>query len=106
MTSHPVVKCASSESIDASSSPDDSVAVELTSDGATTSTAGEVNEIISEPMQPKPESSYQSSGNQCSPLNPGDKKQYDRNFLMKLQYEPMSMAVSYTHLTLPTKRIV
>ena len=90
-TLHQVVKWAFSESIDDSNSPDDSVGVEITSGGATTSTAAEVNEIIRESMQSKSEPRYQYSGNQWSPLNPGGKKQYDRNFLMKLQYEPMSM---------------
>ena len=28
---------------------------------------------------------------QWSPLNPEGKKQYDRNFMLKLQYEPSSM---------------
>ena len=42
-------------------------------------------------MQPKPESGYQYAGNQWLPLNPGGKKQYDRNFLLKLRYEPTSM---------------
>ena len=91
VTSHPVVKWASSDIIEDSSSPDGSVAVELTTDGATTSTAAEVDEIREKSMQPKPEFGYQYSGNQCSPLNPEGKKQYDRNFLLKLQYEPTSM---------------
>ena len=85
------MKFASSDRIDDSSSPNESVAVEMTSDGATTSIAAEVNEIRSESVQPKPESRYQYSGNQCSSLNPGSKKQYDRNCLLKLQYEPTSM---------------
>jgi len=63
----------------------------MTIDEVTTSTAAEVNEIISESVQPKPEPKYQYSGNQCSPLNPGGKKQYDRNFLLKVQYEPTYM---------------
>ena len=63
----------------------------MTSDWVTTSTAAEVNEIRNAIMQPKPEPRYQYSGNQWSPLNPGGKKQYDRNFLMKLQHEPTSM---------------
>ena len=88
VTSHPVVKCASSESIDASSSPDDRVAVELTSDGDTTSTAEEVNEIREKSMQPKPEFGYQYSGNQWLPLNPGSKKQYDRNYFCLLYTSP------------------
>ena len=90
-TLHQVVKWASSDRIDDSRSPDNSVAVEMTSDGVTKSTAAEVNEIIGESMQPKPEPNYQYSGNQWAPLNPGSKKQYDRNFPLKLQYEPMSM---------------
>ena len=63
----------------------------MTSNEGTTSTAGEVNENRRESSQSKPESRYQYSGNQWSPLNPGSKKQYDRNFLLKLQYEPTSM---------------
>jgi len=55
------------------------------------STAAEVDEIRGESVQPKPEPRYQYSGNQWSPLNPGGTKQYDRNFLLKLQYEPTSM---------------
>jgi len=90
-TLHQVVKWASSDRIDDSISPDDSVAVEMTSDGATTSTAAEVNEIRRKSVQPKPEPKYQYSGNQWSPLNPGGKKQYDRNFLFKLQYQPTSI---------------
>jgi len=90
-TLHQVVKWASSDRIGDSISPDESVAVEMTIDEDTTSTAAEVNEIRNESMQPKPESSYQYSGNQWSPLNPGGKKQYDRNFLLKLQYEPTAM---------------
>jgi len=69
-TLHQVVKWASSDKIDDSILPDDSVAVEMASDGATTSTAAEVNEIISESVQPKPESRYQYSENQWSLLNP------------------------------------
>ena len=57
----------------------------------TTSTAGQVNENRRESSQSKPESRYQYSGNQWLPLNPGSKKQYDRNYLLKLRYEPMSM---------------
>ena len=90
-TSHQVVKCAFSKSIDDSSSPDDSVTDEMTSNKVTTSTAAEVNENRSESSQSKPEPSYQYSGNQCSRLNPEGRKQYDRNFLLKLQYEPTSM---------------
>jgi len=90
-TLHQVVKWASSDRIDDSISPDDSVTVEMTIDGVATSTAAEVDEIISESVQPKPEPRYQYSENQWSPLNPGGKKQYDRNFLLKLQYEPTSM---------------
>ena len=90
-TSHPVVKWAYSDRIDDSSSPDDSVTVEMTSDEVTKSAAVEVTEIRRKSVQPKRESSHQYSGNQCSPLNPGGKKQYDRNFLLKLQHEPMSM---------------
>jgi len=80
-TLHQAVKCASSDRIGDSISPDDSVAVEMTIDEVTTSTAAEVNEIRSESMQPKPESKYQYFGNECAPLNPGEKKQCDRNFL-------------------------
>jgi len=90
-TSHQVVKSASSDRIDASSSPDDSVAVKMTRDEVITATAAKVNEITGESMQPKSESGYQYSENQWSPWNPGSKKQYNRNFLLKLQYEPMSM---------------
>jgi len=90
-TLHQVVKWASSDRIDDSISPDDSVAVEMTIDGATTSTAAEVDEIRDGFVQPEPELKYQYSGNQWSPLNPGGKKQYDRNFLSKLQYEPTSV---------------
>jgi len=79
VTSHLVVKWVSSDRIDDSSSSDDSV------------TAAEVNEIKGKSMQPKPEFGYLYSGNQCSPLKPEGKKQYDRNFLLKLRYEPMSM---------------
>ena len=115
------MKWASSDRIDDSISPDDCVAVEMTIDEVATSTAAKVDEIRGESVQPKPKPKYQYSGNQWSPLNPEGKKQYDRNFLLKLQYEPTSMtrpvnllalpdiilnAVSYTHLTLPTKRIV
>ena len=81
------MKCASSEGIDDSSSPDDSVTVEMTSDEVTTSTAAEVDENRGESVQLKPESGYQYSGNQWSPLNPGGKKQYDRKLLLKLQYD-------------------
>jgi len=90
-TLHQVVKWASSDRIDDIISPDDSVAVEMTIDEVSTSTAAEVNEIRSESVLPKPEPKYQYSGNQWSPLNPRGKKQYDRNFLLKLQYEPTSM---------------
>jgi len=90
-TLHQVVKSASSDRIDDSSSPHDSVAVEMTGDAATTSIAAEVNKIRGESVQPKPESRYQYSGNQCSSLNPESKKQYDRNFVLKLHYEPTSM---------------
>jgi len=86
-TLHQVMKWACSDRIDDSSSPDDSVAVEMTIDEVTTSTAAEVNEIRGESVQPKPETKYQYSGNQWSPLNPGGKKQYDRNFLLKLKCE-------------------
>jgi len=88
---HPVVKWASSDRIDDSSSPDDSVTVEMTSDDVTTSTAAEVDENRGESVQLKPEPKYQYSGNEWSPLIPGGKKQYDRNFLLKLQTMPMSM---------------
>jgi len=90
-TLHQVVKWASSDRIDDSISPDDSVAVEMTIDEVATSTAAEVDEIRGESVQPKPEPKYQYSGNQWSSLNPGGKKQYDRNFLLKLQYELTSM---------------
>ena len=90
-TLHLVAKWVSSDRLDDSISPDDSVTVEMTIDGVATSTAAEVDEIISESVQAKPEPRYQYSENQWSPLNPGGKKQYDRNFLLKLQYEPTSM---------------
>ena len=52
VTSHPVMKWVSSERIDDSSSPDDSVTDEMTSNEVTTSTAAEVNEITEKSMQP------------------------------------------------------
>ena len=85
------MKWASSDRIDDSISPDDCVAVEMTIDEVATSTAAKVDEIRGESVQPKPKPKYQYSGNQWSPLNPEGKKQYDRNFLLKLQYEPTSM---------------
>ena len=63
----------------------------MTIDEVITSTAAEVNEIKGKTVQPKLEPNNQYSGNQWAPLNLGGKKQYDRNFLLKLQYEPMSM---------------
>jgi len=70
-TLHQVVKWASSDRIDDSISPDDSVTVEMTIDEVATSTAAEVDEIRGESVQPKPEPKYQYSGNQWSSLNPG-----------------------------------
>jgi len=64
VTSHLVVKWASSDRIDDSSSPDDSVTDEMTSNKVTTLTAAEVNENRSESSQSKPEPRYQYSGNQ------------------------------------------
>ena len=90
-TLHPVVKWVSNDRIDDSISPDDSVAVEMTSGRATTSTAVKADEVSDESVQPKPEPKHQYSENQWCPLNPVGKKQYDRNFLLKLQYEPLSM---------------
>jgi len=84
-TLHQVVKWASSDRID------HSVAVEMTIDGVTMSTAAEVNEIRGKSVQPKPVPNYQYSGKKWAPLNPGSKKQYDRYYLLKLQYEPTSM---------------
>ena len=49
------MKWASSDRIDDSISPDDSVAVEMTIDEVATSTAAEVDEIRGESVQPKPE---------------------------------------------------
>ena len=60
-------------------------------DEAVTSTVVKADEVSDESVQPKPEPKYQYSEDQWSPLNPGGKKQYDRNFLLKLQYEPLSM---------------
>jgi len=60
-------------------------------DEVATSTAVNADEISDESVQPKPEPKYQYSEDQWSPLNPGGKKQYDRNFLLKLQYEPLTM---------------
>ena len=84
-------KLATHDKINDSIPPDDSVAVEITIDEAVTSTVVEEDEVRDESVQPKPEPKYQYSENQWSPLNPGGKKQYDRNFLLKLQYEPSSM---------------
>jgi len=86
-----VGKSAPSDEIDDSIPPDDSVAVEKTIGEVATSTATEANEVSDESAQPKPEFKYQYSEDQWSPLNPGGKKKYDRNFLLKLQYEPSSM---------------
>ena len=60
-------------------------------DEVATSTTAEVDESRGESVQPKPEPRYQYSENQWSPLNPGGKKQYDRNFPLKLQYELTSV---------------
>ena len=79
------MKSASSDEID------DSVTVEKTIDEVVTSTAGEADEIRDGSVQPEPEPKDQNSENQWSPLDPGGKKQYDRNFLLKLQYEPSSI---------------
>ena len=79
-TLHQVPESASSDKIDGSIPSDDSVAVEMSIDEVATSTAVEADEIRGESVQPKPESKYQYSKNQRSPLNPGDKKQYHRNF--------------------------
>jgi len=86
-----VGKLATHDKIDDSITPDDSVAIEITIDEVATSTAVKADEVSDESVQPKPEPKYQYSEDQWSPLNPGDKKQYDRNFLLKLQYEPLSM---------------
>ena len=85
-----VGKLATHDKID-DSIPDDSVAVEITIDEVATSTAVKADEVSDKSVQPKPEPKYQYSEDQWSPLNPGGKKQYDRNFLLKLQYEPKSM---------------
>jgi len=90
-TLHQVVKSAFSNKIDDSIPPEDSVTVEKTIGEVATSTATEANEIRDGSVQPKPEPKDQNSENQWSPLDPGGKKQYDRNFLLKLQYEPSSM---------------
>ena len=82
---------ATHDKINDSIPPDDSVAVEITIDEAVTSAVVEEDEVRDESVQSKPEPKYQYSENQWSPLNPGGKKQYDRNFLLKLQYEPLSM---------------
>jgi len=86
-----VVKSAPSDEINDSIPPDDSIAVQMKIDEVATSTAVEADEVRDESVQPKPEPKYQYSENQWSPLNPGGKKQYDRNFLLKLQYERSSM---------------
>ena len=70
-------------------------------DEAVTSTVVEEDEVRDESVQPKPEPKYQYSENQWSLLNPGGKKQYDRNFLLKLQYEPSSMTRPVNLPTLP-----
>jgi len=85
------VKWVSNDKIDESISPDDSIAAEMTIDEVATSTAVKADEVSDESVQPKPEPKYQYFEDQWSPLNPGGKKQYDRNFLLKLQYEPLSM---------------
>jgi len=58
---HQVVKWASSDRIDDSISPDDSVAIEMTIDGVATSAAAEVDKIRGKSVQPKPEPKYQYS---------------------------------------------
>jgi len=84
-----VGKLATRDKIDDSIPPDDRDAVEMTIYEVATSTAVKADEVSDESVQPKP--THQYSENQWSPLNPGGKKQYDRNFLLKLQYEPSSM---------------
>ena len=96
-----VGKLATNDKINDSIPPDDSVAVEITIDEAVTSTVVEEDEVRDESVQPKPEPKYQHSENQWSPLNPGGKKQYDRNFLLKLQYEPSCMTRPVNLPTLP-----
>ena len=86
-----VLKSASSDKIDDNIPPNGKVAVEETIDEVTMSTAEKADEISDESVQPKPDLKYQYSEDQWSPLNPGGKKQYDRNFMLKLQYEPSSM---------------
>ena len=96
-----VGKLATHDKIDDSISPDDSVAVEMTIDDVATLTAVKADEIKNESALPKPEPKDQNSENQWSPLDPGGKKQYDRNFLLKLQYEPSSMTCPVNLPVLP-----
>jgi len=58
-TLHQVVKSASSDRIDDSISPDDSIAAEMTIDEVATSTAVEADEVWDEYVQPKPEPKHQ-----------------------------------------------
>ena len=94
-----VGKLATHDKIDDSIPPDDRDAVEMTIDEVATSTAVKADEVSDESVQQKPKHQY--SENQWSPLNPGGKKQYDRNFLLKLQYEPSSMTRPVNLPTLP-----
>ena len=94
-----VGKLATNDKINDSIPPDDSVAVEIAIDEAVTSTVVEEDEVSDESVQPKPKHQY--SENQWSPLNPGGKKQYDRNFLLKLQYVPSSLTRPVNLPTLP-----
>jgi len=74
-------------------------AVEMTIYEVATSTALKADEVSDESVQPKPKHQY--SENQWLPLNPGVKKQNDRNFLLKLQYEPSSMTCPVNLPALP-----
>ena len=94
-----VGKLATHDKIDDSIPPDDRDAVEMTIDEVATSTAVKADEVSDESVQPKPKHQY--SENQWSPLNPGGKKQYDHNFLLKLQYEPSSLTRPVNLPTLP-----
>jgi len=96
-----VGKSASSDKKDDSIQPDDSVANEITIDEVATSTAVKADKVSDESVQPKPEPKYQYSEDQWPPLNPEGKKQYNRNFLLKLQYEPLSMTRPVNLATLP-----
>ena len=90
---------ATHDKIDDSILPDDRDTVEMTIDEVATSTAVKADEVSDESVQPKPKHQY--SENQWSPLNPEGKKQYDRNFLLKLQYEPSSMTCPVNLPALP-----